>query len=87
MSWFECPRINVLKSSVVIGIIAAAIIFSMWLWGIVSTNLNMNPVSIVIWGLVILAVELTVFRFAQDAVGDKLYCNNSLDLETYLNER
>jgi steroid 5-alpha reductase family enzyme len=87
MSWFECPRINVLKSSVVISIIAAAIILSMWLWSIVSTNLNMNSVDIVIWGLGILAVELTVFRFAQDAIGDRLYCNNNLDLETYLNER
>jgi hypothetical protein len=60
----------------------------MWLWSIVSANLlNMNSVDIVIWGLVILAVELTVFRFAQDAIGDRLYCNNNLDLETYLNER
>lgn len=73
MSWMDCPRIDVRKAVVVlIAMIVVAIVSVIICWSILMQAGADGTVTIACCGAVLL-VELTVFRFLQDTMDERLY--------------
>ena len=73
MSWMDCPRIDVRKAVVVlVAMIAVAIVSVVICWSILMQAGADGTVTIVCCAAVLL-VELTVFRFMQDTMDERLY--------------
>lgn len=73
MSWMDCPRIDVRKAvAVLIVMIFIALVSVVICWSIFMHVGADGAVTIACCGAVLL-VELTVFRFMQDTMDERLY--------------
>lgn len=73
MSWMDCPRIDVRKAvAVLIAMIAVALVSVVICWSILMQAGADGAVTIACCGAILL-VELTVFRFMQDTMDERLY--------------
>lgn len=73
MSWIDCPKIDVRKAvAVLIAMIAVAIVSVVICWFILMQAGADGTVTIACCAAILL-VELTVFRFMQDSMDERLY--------------
>ena len=73
MSWMDCPRIDVRKAvAVLIAMITVAIVSVIICWSILMQAGADGTVTIACCAAILL-VELTVFRFLQDTMDERLY--------------
>ena len=73
MSWMDCPRIDVRKAVfVLVAMIAVAIVSVAICWSILMEVRADGTVTIACCAA-ILMMELTVFRFMQDTMDERLY--------------
>ena len=73
MSWMDYPRIDVRKAvAVLIAMIAVAIVSVIICWFILMQAGADGAVTFACCGAILL-VELTVFRFMQDTMDERLY--------------
>ena len=73
MSWMDCPRIDVCKAlAVLIVMIAVTLVSVVICWSILMEVGADGAITIACCGAVLL-VELTMFRFMQDSMDERLY--------------
>ena len=80
----DCPRIDVRKAvAVLIAMIAVAIVSVVICWSILMEMGADGAVTIACCGAVLL-VELTVFRFMQDTMDERLYFRKDRGSEAFI---
>ena len=73
MSWMDCPRIDVRKAvAVLIAMVAVAVVSVVICWSILM-HVGADGAVTIACCAAILLVELTVFRFMQDTMDERLY--------------
>ena len=84
MPWMDCPRIDVRKAvAVLIAMIAVAIVSVVICWSILMQAGADGTVTIACCAAILL-VELTVFRFMQDTMDERLYFRKDRGSEVFI---
>ena len=84
MSWMDCPRIDVRKAvAVLIAMMAVVLVSAVICWSILMQAGADGAFTIACCGAVLL-VELTVFRFMQDTMDERLYFRKDRGSEVFI---